>query len=58
MVYTVPEIADEMGLSHGRVRALCREHDLGVVKGRDRILTYKEVLKLKRIPRIMGRPKK
>lgn len=55
---TVKEVAEELQLTDSRVRQLCREHEIGQIVGRDRLLTAGDVRKIKRIPRVLGRPRK
>lgn len=56
-LYTTREVAEVLGLSISRTKAICLEHGLGTVRGRVRFLTKKELEKAKLIPRPLGRPK-
>lgn len=49
---TLHELADEMGLSHGRLRQLCRAAKIqGVMVGTTRLLAPADVRKIKAFPR-------
>lgn len=55
-LYTVADAAEELGVSERRVRQLCQEHELGEFVGRSRVLSDKDMRKLKSLPRTIGRP--
>lgn len=55
---TVNEVAERLGLHNSRVRRICTEHDIGTKKGRDRLLSEKDVVAIARLRGRVGRPAK
>lgn len=55
--FTVREAAVKLNLTVSRIRQLCLEHDLGVVKAQTKYLTHQELEFLKKCRRKPGRPK-
>ena len=53
---TVAEVADMLGLTHGRVRQICRKYELGRILGHDRLLAPADIRAIKSRPD--GRRKK
>ena len=46
-IYSVPEAAEILSLTEGRVRQLCRWNAIGVKVGRDWVLSTEDIEKLK-----------
>jgi hypothetical protein len=49
MIHTVREVSAKFGVTDGYIRRLCIENNLGLKKGRDRLLTDEDVESLRRI---------
>ena len=49
-LYTVKQVAHRVGLTDSRVRQICREHSIGIMLGRDRLLTGQEITAIKKLP--------
>lgn len=49
-LYTVADVADQLGLTPGRIRQICREHNIGQVFGRDRLMDENDVKRIKNLP--------
>ena len=49
-VWTVAEVARELELTTGRIRQICREHNIGEVKGRDRLLSESDMRRIRNLP--------
>lgn len=49
-LHTVSDVADELGITTGRVRQICREFGIGEFIGRDRLLTQEEFEKIRNRP--------
>lgn len=56
--FTVKEAAARLALSDSRVRQLCIQHNIGVIRGRDRFLSDDDIDVIRKMPRKMGRPRK
>lgn len=48
-LWTAKEAADDLGITDARVRQLCIEHKIGILKGTTRILTHDDMRKLKSV---------
>jgi hypothetical protein len=48
--FSVQQVAEQLGLTDGRIRQICREYEIGVLLGRDRVLTVEDVNKIKNLP--------
>jgi hypothetical protein len=48
--FSVQQVAEQLGLTDGRIRQICREYEIGVLLGRDRVLTAEDVNKIKNLP--------
>lgn len=57
---TVLQVARSLGLTDGAVRLLCIKHSVGLKLGRDRLLSEKDVEKLREIRKThkAGRPRR
>jgi hypothetical protein len=49
-LFSVQQVAEQLGVTDGRIRQICREHEIGVLLGRDRVLTPDDVRKIKNLP--------
>lgn len=48
--FSVQQVAKQLGLTDGRIRQICREYEIGVLLGRDRVLTEADVNRIKNLP--------
>lgn len=49
-LWTVTEVADELGVTTGRVRQICRAHGIGEILGKTRVLTDADVDRIRNLP--------
>ena len=49
-LFSVQQAASQIGVTDGRIRQICREHEIGVVIGRDRVLTEEDIERIKNLP--------
>lgn len=49
-IRTVSDVAEELRITTGRVRQICREFDIGVVVGKTRLLSDEDVDKIRQRP--------
>lgn len=49
-LFSVQQVAEELGITDRRVRQICAEHEIGVMLGRDRVLTDDDLRRIKNLP--------
>ena len=49
-LFSVQQAAEQLELTDGRVRQICREHEIGVLLGRDRVLTAEDIERIRNLP--------
>lgn len=49
-LFSVQQAARKLGVTDSRVRQICREHEIGVLLGRDRVLTNEDIDKIENLP--------
>lgn len=49
-LFSVQQVADELGITDRRVRQICTEHEIGIMLGRDRVLTNDDLRRIKNLP--------
>ena len=49
-LFSVQQAATQIGVSDRRIRQICTEHKIGVLLGRDRVLTTDDVRRIKNLP--------
>lgn len=52
------EVAEKLDMHSSRVRRICKDHDIGVIRGHDRFLTLADVEAVGRLRGVVGRPPK
>lgn len=49
-LFSVQQAAVKLGLTDSRIRQICREHEIGVLLGRDRVLTEDDIQQIQNLP--------
>lgn len=49
-LYTVADVAEQLGLTPGRIRQICREHNIGQVLGGARLMDEDDVKRIENLP--------
>jgi hypothetical protein len=49
-LFSVHQAAAKIGVTDSRVRQICREHEIGVLLGRDRVLTADDIRRIENLP--------
>lgn len=49
-LFSVQQAARKLGVTDSRVRQICREHEIGVLLGRDRVLTKEDIDRIENLP--------
>jgi phage antirepressor YoqD-like protein len=49
-LFSVQQAARKLGVTDSRVRQICREHEIGVLLGRDRVLTNEDIDRIENLP--------
>lgn len=49
-LFSVQQAAEQLELTDSRIRQICREHKIGVLLGRDRVLTADDIEQIRNLP--------